>query len=164
MRLITEGLVDCIVSMPAQLFYSTGIPACLWFISRDKPKRSNDSRNHILFIDARNMGEMIDRTHRQFSDEDVVKLAETYHSWKAGSSEYIDVRGFCKSAKIEEVAQNDYILTPGRYVGLVEEEEDDEPYEEKMNRLTSELSELFKESDKLKEEIRKNLGALGFEL
>lgn len=163
-RLIEDGLVDCIVSMPAQLFYSTGIPACLWFISRDKTKRTNDSRNQILFIDARNMGEMIDRTHRQFTDEDVVKISHTYHLWKSGSADYLDVKGFCKSAKMDEVAQNSYILTPGRYVGLEEQEEDDEPFEDKMNRLTSELSELLEESDRLKKEIRKNLGALGFEL
>lgn len=163
-RLVTEGLVDCIVSMPAQLFYSTGIPACLWFISRDKIKRTNDSRNSILFIDARNMGEMIDRTHRQFSDDDVSKISNTYHMWKSGLSEYTDVQGFCKSSQISEVAQNDYILTPGRYVGLEDEEDDGEPFEDKMNKLTSELSVLFKESDKLKEEIKKNLGALGFEI
>lgn len=162
-RLITEGLVDCIVSMPAQLFYSTGIPACLWFISRDKMKRSNDSRNHILFIDTRKMGEMIDRTHRQFTDDDVSKIAATYHNWKSGEG-YRDIIGFCNSASLEDIKANDYILTPGRYVGIEEAEEDDEPYEEKMKRLTSELSELFEESDRLKKEIRKNLEALGFEI
>jgi type I restriction enzyme M protein len=162
-RLVVEGLVDCIVSMPAQLFYSTGIPACLWFISRDKVSRMNESRNHILFIDARNMGEMIDRTHRQFSDKDVEKISDTYHKWKSGE-EYHDITGFCNSASLEDVKANDFILTPGRYVGIEEAEEDGEPYEEKMKRLTSELSELFDESDRLKEEIRKNLGALGFEM
>ena len=163
-RLVVGGLVDCIVSLPAQLFYTTGIPACLWFISRNKSARDNNSKNKILFIDARNMGEMISRRHKQLTNEDVSKISVTYLDWKTGSSKYEDVPGFCKSALIEEVESNDFVLTPGRYVGLVETEEDAEPYEEKMTRLTSELSDLFKESDKLKEEIKKNLGALGFEL
>jgi len=163
-RLVTEDLVDCIVSLPSQLFYTTGIPACLWFISKNKNLRKNDSRNNVLFIDAREMGEMISRKNRQLTDEDISRISATYLNWKSGSPEYEDALGFCKSASMEEVENNDFILTPGRYVGLAEIEEDSEPYEEKMARLTSELSDLFKESDRLKEEIRKNLGALGFEI
>ena len=163
-RLIKEGLVDCIVSMPAQLFYSTGIPACLWFISRDKRSRNNSSKDSVLFIDARHMGEMIDRTHKQFDDEDLKAISDVYHNWKNGSADYMDKIGFCKSASLDELQSNAFILTPGRYVGIEEEEDDGELFEEKMSKLISELSDLFKESDKLKEEIRKNLGALGFEL
>lgn len=163
-KLVTEGLVDCIVSLPPQLFYTTGIPACLWFISRDKKERNNDSKDNVLFIDAREMGEMISRRHRQLSDDDIEKISYAYLGWKSGSSDYEDVLGFCKSASVKEIEEHDFILTPGRYVGLPEIEEDSEPYEEKMTRLTSELSELFKESDRLKEEIKKNLEGLGFEL
>ncbi len=163
-RLVTENLVDCIVSLPAQLFYTTGIPACLWFISRDKKDRNNDSRIGVLFIDAREMGEMISRKHRQLTDDDIEKISSAYRDWKSGSLNYVDVLGFCKSASIEEIKENDFVLTPGRYVGLAKVEEDSEPYEEKMTRLTSELSELFKESDRLKDEIKKNLGELGFEM
>jgi type I restriction enzyme M protein len=163
-KLVTEHLVDCIVSLPPQLFYTTGIPACLWFISRDKKDRGNDSSNNVLFIDARNMGEMISRRHRQLTDEDIENISLTYQNWKSGSSDYQDILGFCKSTSVEEIGGHDFTLTPGRYVGLPEVEEDSEPYEEKMTRLTSELSELFKESDRLKEEIKKNLGELGFEI
>lgn len=162
-KLVREGLVDCIVSMPAQLFYSTGIPACLWFISRDKKQRNNGSKDTILFIDARKMGAMIDRTHRQFNDEDLKSISDVYHNWKNGSEQYSDKIGFCKSASLDEVESNSFILTPGIYVGIEEKEDDGEPFEEKMSRLTSELSDLFEESYRLKEEIKKNLGALGYE-
>lgn len=162
--IVEEGIVDCIVSLPGQMFYTTQIPACLWFISRGKNKRTNSSRDSILFIDARNMGEMIDRTHKQFNDDDISKIADTYHNWVDGSPDYGDVKGFCKSATINEVEEQDYILTPGRYVGLLDEEGDGVPYEEKMKELTSELSKLFDESDRLKKEIAADLKELGFEL
>ena len=163
-KLVEELLVDCIVSLPAQMFYTTGIPACLWFLSRNKKNRNNASKDSILFIDARNMGEMIDRTHKQLTDEDIEKIASTYHNWKDGKKKYADINGFCKSADINEVQSNDYILTPGRYVGIDDVEEDDEPFEDKMNRLTSELSELFAKSQELEAEIRKNLGAIGYDV
>lgn len=163
-NLVDSRLVDCIVSLPGQLFYSTGIPVCLWFVSRSKPSRTDGTRDSILFIDCRNMGVMVDRTHKTLTDEEIAKVASTYHAWKSGSEDYQDEKGFCRSSTIDEVAEQDYILTPGRYVGIPDEEDDGIPYEEKMKQLTSELSELFKESDSLKEEIKKNLGALGFEL
>jgi len=163
-NLIEAGLVDCIVSLPSQLFYSTQISACLWFISRDKQKRDNNSKNSILFIDGRNLGEMVDRTHRQLTDNDVENVALTYHNWKSGSSDYLDVAGFCKSAEFGDVISKSYKLTPGQYVGLGEQKEDDEPFEQKMKRLTLELSEMFEESKRLEEEIRKQLEKIGFGL
>lgn len=163
-NLVDSRLVDCIVSLPGQLFYSTGIPVCLWFVSRSKPSRTDDTRNSILFIDCRDMGVMVDRTHKILTDEEIAKVSSTYHAWKSGSEDYQDEKGFCRSSTIDEISEQDYILTPGRYVGIPDEEDDGIPYEEKMKQLTSELSELFKESDRLKEEIKKNLGALGFEL
>lgn len=163
-RIVEAGLVDCIIVLPTQLFYTTQIPACLWFISRSKHNRTGDSKDKILFIDAREMGEMTDRTHRQMTDSDIQTIATCYHSWVDGAPEYEDKPGFCKSVTVDVVAENDFLLTPGRYVGLPPKEEDEEPYEEKMKRLTSELSELFKESDRLRGEIRRQLGELGFEL
>jgi len=152
--------------LPSQLFYNTMIPACLWFVTRDKKDHSfRDRRGQILFIDARNMGVMIDRRHRELTDEDVKKISSTYHSWRGENKlKYEDVTGFCKSAKLEEVEKNNFILTPGRYVGIQEEAEDDEAFEEKMKRLTAELSEQMKEGQKLDQEIKKNLESIGFKL
>lgn len=165
-NLIENDLVDCIVTMPGQLFYSTQIPVCLWFVTRNKAGQNHRSRkNEILFIDARKMGYMADRTHKELSDEDIKKIADTYHAWR-GQKEagtYEDVAGFCKAAALEEVREHEYILTPGRYVGLEVSEEDSEPFEEKMQRLTEELAEQFAKSRELEERIRKNLGGIGFE-
>ncbi len=117
----------------------------------------------MLFIDARKLGHMIDRKVRELSEEDIKKIADTYQNWRKGK-EYEDVQGFCKEASLEEIEGQDYILTPGRYVGIEQEEEDGEPFEEKMTRLTSELSEMFKKSRELEDEIRKKLGAIGYEI
>lgn len=161
-NLVDRMVVDCIVALPEKLFYSTGIPVCLWFCSKSKVRRTDDTRNQILFIDCRKMGRMYDRTHRTIDDSEIEKIASTYHNWLAGKG-YEDEPGFCKAVPISEVAESGYVLTPGRYVGLAPEEEDSEPYEEKMKRLTSELGGLFEESHKLEEEIKKNLAALGFD-
>ncbi len=162
-NLVDRQVVDCIVALPEKLFYSTGIPVCLWFCSKSKIRREDDTKDKVLFIDCRKMGRLYDRTHKTIDDDEIEKIASTYHNWLAGKG-YEDVQGFCKSVPISEVAESDYMLTPGRYVGLAPEEEDSEPYEEKMKRLTSELGELFKESHRLEEEIKKNLKALGFEI
>lgn len=157
-NMIEGDVVECIVSLPNQLFYSTPIPVCLWIMRKGK---SVETKGKILFIDARNLGHMIDRKVREFSVEDIQLIASTYQNWRQGK-EYEDVQGFCKEATLSEVAEQDHILTPGRYVGIVEQEEDGEPFEEKMSRLTSELYELFEESHALESEIKKKLEAIGY--
>ena len=165
-NMILHDVVECIVTLPGQMFYSTQIPVCLWFITKSKAK--SNERNHkgeILFIDARSLGFMADRTHKEFSDTDIEKVTRVYHAWKGTNNEvYEDIAGFCKSATLEEVEKQDFILTPGRYVGLAEVEDDGEPFEEKMARLTSELSAQFAESRRLEEEIRTALGGIGYEI
>ncbi len=156
-RIIEDDLIEGIVAMPTQLFYSVTIPVTLWFISKNKKQKGK-----TLFIDARKMGHMVDRKHRDFSDEDIDKLADTFEQFQNGTLE--EVKGFCVVADLETIAKQDYILTPGRYVGIEEIEDDGEPFEEKMTRLTSELSEMFKKSHELEEEIKKKLGAIGFEI
>lgn len=164
-KIVKEDLIDCMVALPSQLFYNTGIPACLWFISRDKSNGNFRNREgEILFIDARKMGQMEDRTHRVLDDEDIQRIAQAYHSWRGEGGEYEDIRGFCKSVSQDEIKKHDYILTPGRYVGFAEEEEDPEEFEEKMQKLTSELAEQFKKSEELEKEIKVNLKELGYEL
>ena len=151
------------VALPSQLFYNTMIPACLWFVSRNKKNHKfKDRHGKVLFIDARNMGKMLDRRHRELTDEDVEKIADTYHAWRGEGVKYEDVKGFCKTANREEIEKHDFILTPGRYVGVEEIEEDDEVFEEKMKRLTAELSEQMKQGKKFDEEIRKNLKGIGY--
>lgn len=164
-NIINADLIDCMVALPSQLFYNTMIPACLWFVSRDKKNNKfRDRRGQILFIDARSMGRMIDRRHRELIDEEIKKIASTYHAWRGEGGKYEDIAGFCKSATLEEVEKNNFILTPGRYVGVVEEEEDDEAFEEKMKRLTEELAKQMEESKKLDEEIKKNLEKIGWKI
>lgn len=164
-KIVKEDLIDCMVALPSQLFYNTGIPACLWFISRDKSNGNFRNREgEILFIDARKMGQMEDRTHRVLDDEDIQRIAQAYHSWRGEGGEYEDIRGFCKSVSQDEIKKHDYILTPGRYVGFAEEEEDPEEFEEKMQKLTKELSEQFRKSEELEKEIKANLKELGYEL
>ncbi|NLK71455.1 MAG: SAM-dependent DNA methyltransferase [Clostridiales bacterium] len=158
-NIIEAGLVDCIVTMPTNLFYNVTIPVCLWFISKKRENR----KDKILFIDARKMGTMVTRKHRELSDEEIQKVCDTYHNWRDGKSDYQDVQGFCKSAGIDEIREHEYILTPGRYVGIEEVEEDGEPFDEKMTRLTGELAELFAKSHDLEDEIRRRLGAIGYE-
>ena len=156
-RIIEDDLVEAIVAMPTQLFYSVTIPVTLWFITKNKKQKGK-----TLFIDARKMGHMVDRTHRDFSDEDIELLADTVEMFQNGTLE--DKKGFCAVCSTEDIAKQDYILTPGRYVGIEEQEEDGELFEEKMTRLTSELSEMFAKSHELEEEIRKKLGAIGYEI
>lgn len=166
-NLIENHLVDCIVTLPGQLFYTVQIPVSLWFLSKNKKdKEYRDRTGEILFIDASKLGYMEDRTHKSLDDEkDIKKIADTYHTWKSNDEKttYKDIKGFCKSAKLDEVRKHEYILTPGRYVGIEEVEDNGEPFDEKMTRLTEELSELFVKSKKLEEEIRKNLGSIGYE-
>ena len=155
-NIIESDLVEGIVALPTQLFYSVTIPVTLWFISKNKKQKGK-----TLFIDARKMGYMVDRKHRDFTDEDIQKLADTFAAFQDGTLE--EVKGFCSVSTIEDIQKQDYILTPGRYVGIEEQEEDDEPFEEKMTRLTSELFEMFDKSHELENEIRRKLGAIGYE-
>lgn len=166
-NIIEADLVDCMVALPGQLFYSTQIPACLWFLARDKKNsRFRDRRGETLFIDARKMGVLKDRVHRELTDEEIARIAGTYHAWRgdSGAGKYEDVPGFCKSADVEEIRKNGYVLTPGRYVGAEAAEDDGEPFEEKMRRLTAQLAEQFRESARLEAEIRANLKGLGYQL
>ena len=163
-NLIEAPLVDCIVNLPTKLFLNTQIPACLWFLSREKETNPNHPRrNKILFIDARNMGALINRRTRELTNEDIRKIADTYHNWKKNDGSYEDIPGFCKSATLDDVRKLDYVLTPGRYVGLPEEE-DDFDFEERVKKLTAELKEQMEESAKLDERIKENLLKVGIEL
>jgi type I restriction enzyme M protein len=162
---VAAGLVDCMIALPGQLFYSTQIPACLWFLARDKRNgRFRDRRGEVLFIDARKLGTMVDRTHREFTNEDIARIAGTYHNWRGeeGADEYADVAGFCKSATLEEVTDHGHVLTPGRYVGAAAQEDDGEPFEEKMRRLTATLLEQLEDGRKLDVAIESNLQELGY--
>ena len=157
-NIILDDLVECIVALPSQLFYSTGIPVSLWFLNRDK-KRPGET----LFMDARSMGTMVTRKLRELTAEgDIKKLADTYKAFIAGTLE--DEKGFCAVVSTEEIARQDYILTPGRYVGIAEQEDDGEPFQDKMNRLTAELHDLFNKGHELEAEIKKQLGSIGFNL
>ncbi|HGN0958545.1 TPA: type I restriction-modification system subunit M [Pseudomonas aeruginosa] len=166
-RLIEDGYVECMVALPGQLFTNTQIPACIWFLTRDKQngfaldKKKRDRRGEFLFIDARQMGYMKDRVLRDFTVEDIQKIADTFHAWQQGDG-YEDVPGFCKSASLEEVRKHEHVLTPGRYVGTAEQEEGGEPFADTMQRLTAQLAEQFAESARLETEIRKNLAGLGY--
>lgn len=156
-NIVNADLVDCIVAMPPQLFYTTQIPVSLWFLSKNKTQKGK-----TLFIDARKMGTMVTRKLREFTDDDIKKIADTYKAFADGTLE--DVKGFCAVVGTDEIAKQDYILTPGRYVGIEEQEADDEPFDAKMTRLTGELSAMFAKSHELEEDIRKNLGAIGYEI
>ena len=164
-NLLEGDMVDAIVALPDRLFYSTGIPVSLWILNRNKKDNPKfRSREHeVLFIDARQLGVMIDRRHRELTEEDICKITETYHEWRNIDGEYQDVKGFCKSAKIEEIREHEYVLTPGRYVGIEDVEDDGIPFDEKMENMTAELAELFAKSRHLEVEIRKNLGGIGYE-
>jgi len=169
-NIIEADLVDCIVALPSKLFYNTMIPACLWFVSRDKQNSKFRNREgEVLFIDARKLGKMVDRRHRVLTDNDIKKIADTYHAWRGElidgqKIEYEDVLGFCKSVKIEEIRKHNHILTPGRYVGFEENEIDEEEFNEKMERLTEELAEQMSKAEKINERMRRNLESIGFEL
>ena len=172
--IVEADLVDCMIALPGQLFYTTQIPVCLWFLARNK-KNSKfcDRRGQTLFIDARKMGHLVDRIHRELSDEEIARIARTYHAWRAlpspasssrgaGGEGYEDVPGFCKSATTDEIAAHGYVLTPGRYVGAEEVEDDGEPFEEKMKRLTATLREQMLEAERLDRAIERNLKELGY--
>ena len=156
-KIIEDDLVEGIISMPTQLFYSVTIPVTLWFISKNKKQKGK-----TVFIDARKMGHMVDRKHRDLSDDDIKLLADTFAAFQEGILE--DQKGFCSVRTIEDIARQDFILTPGRYVGVEDANEDEEPFDDKMNRLTSELSEMFAKSHELEDEIRKKLEAIGYEI
>lgn len=170
--ILEDDLVDCMVALPGQLFYSTQIPACLWFLRRGK---SEQRRGQVLFIDARQMGRMVDRTHRELTDEEIRKIADTYHTWRGEpcrggfgtggftTRPYEDIPGFCKSATLEEIRKHNYVLTPGRYVGAVPKEEDDEPFDQKMRRLSAEWRALQAEARRLDAAIEANLRELGYD-
>jgi type I restriction enzyme M protein len=191
-NLIEEDLVDCMVALPGQLFYSTQIPACLWFLTRDKSGKSpapsmgegwgggerfRDRRGQVLFIDARKLGQLVDRTHRELTDEEIARIAGTYHAWRRVGADprvrpntgqpqgvaptYADIPGFCKSATLEEIRKHGHVLTPGRYVGAEAVEDDGEPFEEKIARLRRTLEDQFAESAHLERMIRENLRRLG---
>ncbi|HMU90676.1 MAG TPA: class I SAM-dependent DNA methyltransferase [Pseudomonadales bacterium] len=164
-NLIEADLVDCMVALPGQLFYSTQIPACLWFLARDRRNgKFRDRRGHVLFIDARKLGPLVDRTHRELTDEDIARIADTYHAWRGEpeAGEYADVPGFCRSAELAEVRKHGHVLTPGRYVGAEAQADDGEPFEEKMKRLTATLREQQAEALRLDAAIAANLQELGF--
>jgi len=163
--IVESDLVDCMVALPGQLFYSTQIPVCLWFLTRSKKRNGyRDRRGETLFIDARKMGTLIDRVHRELTDQDVAKIAGTYHAWRGdkGSGKYANVPGFCKSAKLEEIRKHGHVLTPGRYVGAEEIEDDGEPFDEKMKRLATTLRSQMVEAKKLDAAIAANLKELGY--
>lgn len=155
-KLLEADMVDAIVTLPSQLFFNTGIPACLWFVSRDRANRSGKT----LFIDGRSLGKMINRRNRELTEEDIAKVAKAYHDFKAQNGEYQDVAGFAKVATLEEIKEHDHVLTPGRYVGSEEVEEDDEAFADKMERLTAELHEQFAKSHELEAKIKENLAKI----
>jgi type I restriction enzyme M protein len=164
-NLITEGLVDCMVALPTQLFYNTQIPACLWFLARNRINHKYRNRkSEILFIDARNTGTLISRKNKAFTDEDISKISDVYHNWRNIDGKYEDIQGFCKSATLKEVEENNYVLTPGRYVGTEDIEDDGISFEEKIADFSQNLSAHFKESIKLQERIKQNLKKVGIEL
>lgn len=168
-RLVEAGLVDCMVALPGQLFYATAIPVCLWFLSKDRAGQvteggtaHRDRRGEVLFIDARKLGRMESRTHRVLDDADIEKIAGAYHAWRNAGGGYEDEPGFSKAATMEEIARHDFVLTPGRYVGVAEAEDDGEPFEEKMERLVAELHEQMDEAARLDRQIEGALEGLGY--
>ncbi|MGH1379269.1 MAG: type I restriction-modification system subunit M [Alphaproteobacteria bacterium] len=168
-KLIEEDLVECMVALPGQLFTNTQIPACIWFLTKNKGARTaasgralRDRKGEMLFIDARNLGYMKDRVLRDFTPDDLNQVTGAFHNWQMGEG-YEDVAGFVKSAKIEDIQKHDHVLTPGRYVGAADAQEDSEPFAEKMARLTAQLKGQFEESDRLENEIKNNLAGLGYE-
>jgi len=164
--MVRGDVVEVMVALPGQLFLNTQIPVCLWFLTNDKTQRGRDCRGETLFIDARQMGSMVSRVERVLTDEDIAKIAGTVHSWRGdgeGENSYEDVSGFCYSAKVEEIEKNGFVLTPGRYVGAADQEEDDEPFDQKMRRFTALLKQQQEEGAKLDQQISENLRRIGYE-
>ncbi len=163
--IVEADLVDCMVALPGQLFYATQIPVCLWFLARGKRNgRFRDRRGETLFMDARKLGTMVDRIHRELTNEDIARIADTYHSWRGDkdAGEYGDVPGFCKTATMDDIRKHSHVLTPGRYVGAAAAEDDDEPFEERMKRLTATLRQQQNEAATLDAAIAVNLRELGY--
>jgi type I restriction enzyme M protein len=168
--MVEADAVDCMVALPGQLFYSTQIPACLWILAKDRSNglirktRLRDRRGEVLFIDARKMGVLVDRTRRELPDAEIRQIADTYHAWRgeADAGEYKDIPGFCKAAPLDEIRKHGHVLTPGRYVGAEAQDEDDEAFDEKMRRLTAQLGEQMARGAKLDAVIREKLAGLGF--
>jgi type I restriction enzyme M protein len=166
-RIIEANLVDCIVALPGQLFFTTGIPVCLWFLDRNKASSGErDRRGETLFIDARQMGEKISRTQIELTEEEIARIASTYHAWRGqhGAGAYADVPGFCKAATLEEIKAAGYVLTPGRYVGVEAKKEDGEAFEERMRQLVAQLKQDFAESERLTAEVKRALRSIGYEI
>ena len=157
-KLIENDLVDCIIAMPTNLFYTVTVPCSIWIINRNKKQKGK-----TLFINANNLGTMVTRRLRELSNDDILKISETYHNYQ-NDENYEDVKGFCYSSTTEEINANDNVLTPGRYVGVEDNNDDDVPFEEKMKKITTELSSQFEESHRLEEEIKKNLKAIGYDI
>lgn len=163
--MVEADLIDCMVALPGQLFYATQIPVCLWFMAKNKSaKPFRGRKKEVLFIDARKLGTLVDRVHRELTEVDVAKIAGAYHAWRGqkGAGKYEDVAGFCKSATLDEIAAHDFVLTPGRYVGAEDVEDDGEPFDAKMKRLVGDLEAQLAEGAHLDAEIRKNLKSLGY--
>jgi len=166
-KMLEDNVVDCIVTLPTQLFYTTQIPVCLWFFSRgrDGARGQRSRTGEVLFINAKHVGEMVSRTNRELTEDDIAKITGAYHAWRGTSGEdYDDEPGFCRSVPLDEILEQDGVLTPGRYVGMADVEDDGEPFEEKMERLVGELAEHFEEGTELEERIRRNLKEVGHEL
>jgi len=164
-QLITEGLVDCMVALPTQLFYNTQIPACLWFLARNRTNHKfRNRKNEVLFIDARKIGHMTSRKNKAFNDEDIAKIADAYHNWRNKEGNYKDIQGFCKSASMKEIEDNNFVLTPGRYVGTEEVEDDGISYEEKVTTISENLKSYFTQTIELQHRIKLNLKKVGIEI
>lgn len=164
-NMILDGVVDCMIALPTQLFFNTQIPACLWFLARNRTNgKLRNRKNEILFIDARKTGALISRKNKAFTDEDISKIAEVYHNWRKKDGKYEDIQGFCKSATLQEVEENNFVLTPGRYVGTEDIEEDGISFEDKVAEISEKLKAHFDESIQLQERIKQNLKKVGIEL
>tara|TARA_B100000212_G_scaffold148128_1_gene111253 strand:- start:1305 stop:1889 length:585 start_codon:yes stop_codon:yes gene_type:complete len=162
-EMVRKDVVEVMVALPGQLFLNTQIPVCLWFLTNDKTQRGRNRKGETLFIDARQMGTMKNRIEKILTDDDISKIADTVQSWRS-DEEFENIAGFCYRAKFEEIEKNGFVLTPGRYVGAPEEEDDGEPFDEKMKRLTSLLKEQQEKGSKLDQQITENLRRIGFEL
>ena len=164
-NMILDSIVDCMIALPTQLFFNTQIPACLWFLARNRNNgKLRNRKNEILFIDARNIGGLISRKNKAFTDEDISKIADVYHKWRSKDGDYEDIQGFCKSATLKEVEENNFVLTPGRYVGAEDIEDDGISFEDKVVEISEKLKLHFEESNQLQELIKQNLKKVGIVL